>query len=135
MLCVKMFSFWFIGYGDFDFTDPDTCRYAYLPMAIKIHSSTSPIVLTPSIFYLSCLSFVYLCRTHREEEEAAVLAHSQAWICHLWCFEPAGLLYNWFRKVRVGLISSLTQGCCEDVNAEWVNWVVWDESITSYKEQ
>lgn len=117
-----MFSFVLIGYGDFEHADQHLQIYAHLQMVIRASPLYLPSTHTPSIFCLSCLSFVYLCRTHREDEETAVRTHSQVWICPLWCFEPAALrlLCHWFRKVRMGLISSLPQRCCEDVNPEWV---------------
>lgn len=101
MLCVKMFSFWLVGWlWRFWIHRPWHLQiYAHLQMVIEPYPPP-PLPVSSS--------FVYLCRAHRKEEEAPVEpeeeAHSQVWLCLPCCFEPAAF---GFRKVRVGLISLL----------------------------
>ena len=134
MLCVKIF-FWWIGYRDFDLTVPKPSdRYTFVDGNYRF-SLTRPQCPPPQdllfIWFIFCLSLP----DSQGGRRGCCSAHFQVWICPRWCREPAavGLLYNWFRKVTVGLISSLTQGYCEDTSPEWVNWVVWDESIIPHR--
>lgn len=64
-----MFSFGLIGYGDFEHADQHLQIYAHLQMVIRASPLYLPSTHAPSIFCLSCLSFAYLFRTHREDEE------------------------------------------------------------------